>query len=441
MNDALCEIVGYPKAELVARTFQELTHPADLAADLELARQTLAGERRSYQLEKRYFHKLGRVVWVLLGVSLVRTAEGEPSYFISQIQDIGERRNAQEAVARSEARLAEAQHIARIGSWEAEFATGKIAISQELCRLFELDPAIVELKLDQLLARIHPDDRGLIVEANVRAGETNEISNLEYRIVLADGSVRWIHARGEPLWADGGIVGRRGTSQDITERKEAEQQLAEAERRYRTLVEQLPLATYVRPLDMSRPNIYVSPQVGVDARLSRARSGRPTRACSRRIVHPDDRDRVLTMAAELRETGTPVRDEYRYVKPDGRTVWVQDETLPGRRARPARSSCRASCSTSPSASTPRPSATGCDEQFHQAQKLEAVGQLAGGIAHDFNNMLTAIKGYSELLLDELEPGTPPHDEAAQIQRAAEQASALPATAALVRPQASRSSRS
>ena len=261
VNDALCEIVGYPKAELVARTFQELTHPADLAADLELARQTLAGERRSYQLEKRYFHKLGRVVWVLLGVSLVRTAEGEPSYFISQIQDIGERRNAQEAVARSEARLAEAQHIARIGSWEAEFATGKIAISQELCRLFELDPAIVELKLDQLLARIHPDDRGLIVEANVRAAETNEISNLEYRIVLADGSVRWIHARGEPLWADGGIVGRRGTSQDITERKEAEQQLAEAERRYRTLVEQLPLATYVRPLDMSRPNIYVSPQV------------------------------------------------------------------------------------------------------------------------------------------------------------------------------------
>ena len=151
-------------------------------------RQTLAGERRSYQLEKRYFHKLGRVVWVLLGVSLVRTAEGEPSYFISQIQDIGERRNAQEAVARSEARLAEAQHIARVGSWEAEFATGTIAISQELCRLFELDPAIVEVKLDQLLERIHPDDRGLIVEANVRAGETNEVSNLEYRIVLADGS-------------------------------------------------------------------------------------------------------------------------------------------------------------------------------------------------------------------------------------------------------------
>ena len=293
---------------------------------------------------------------MLLGVSLVRTAEGEPSYFISQIQDIGERRNAQEAVARSEARLAEAQHIARIGSWEAEFATGKIAISQELCRLFELDPAIVEVKLDQLLARIHPDDRGLIVEANERAGETNEISNLEYRIVLADGSVRWIHARGEPLWADGGIVGRRGTSQDITERKEAEQQLAEAERRYRTLVEQLPLGDLRRPLDMSRPNIYVSPQV--ESMLGYpAQEWQTDPGLLARIVHPDDRDRVLDDGAECARRGRRSVTSTATSGPTaGRSGCRTRRT--GWSARPARSSCRASCSTSPSASTPRPSATG-----------------------------------------------------------------------------------
>ena len=424
VNDALCEIVGYPKAELVANTFQDLTHPDDLAGDLEFVRQTLAGERRSYQMEKRYLHKLGGVVWALLSVSLVRTADGEPSYFISQIQDISDRRNAQEAVARSEARLAEAQHIVQVGSWESEFATGEIAISQELCRLFELDPATVEVKLEDLLERIHPDDHQLLVEANVRARETNAVSDLEYRIVLADGAVRWIHARGEPLWVDGAVVGRRGTSQDITERKQAEKQLAAAEHRYRTLVEQLPLATYVRPLDMSRPNIYASPQVepmlGYPAEEWQTDPG-----LLARIVHPDDRDRVLGAAAELRDTGRPVRDEYRYVKPDGRTVWVQDETyrVVGETGDVVVQGFLLDITERKHAEAERDR---LDEQFHQAQKLEAVGQLAGGIAHDFNNMLTAIKGYSELLLNDLEPGTSAHAEAAQIQRAAEQASALPA---------------
>jgi PAS domain S-box-containing protein len=424
VNGALCEILGYPKSELVRKTFHELTHPDDLAADLELVRQTLLGERRSYELAKRYLHPLGRVVWTLLSVSLVREADGEPSYFITQIQDITERRTAQEAVERSEARLAEAQHIVRVGSWETDFATGAIAASDELCRLFEIDPARTDIKLEELLEHIHPDDHELLRGASIRAQKTTANSDLEYRIVLADGSLRWIHARAEARVVDGNVVGRRGTSQDITERKQAEQQLAEAEHRYRTLVEQLPLATYVRPLDMTRPNIYVSPQVepmlGYPAAEWQSDPG-----LLARIVHPDDRERVLSAAAELRETGTPVRDEYRYVTPDGRTVWVQDETyrVVGETGDVVVQGFLLDITERKRAEAERDR---LDEQFHQAQKLEAVGQLAGGIAHDFNNMLTAIKGYSELLLNELEPGTAAHAEASQIQRAAEQAAALPA---------------
>jgi two-component system, cell cycle sensor histidine kinase and response regulator CckA len=423
VNSALCEILGYPKAELVAKTFQDLTHPDDLAADLELVRQTLEGKRRSFHMAKRYLHPLGRIVWAHLSVSLVREADGEPSYFISQIQDITEQRNAQEAVAQSEARLAEAQHIVRVGSWEADFATGAIAISQELSRLFEIAPERTDVRLEDLLERIHPDDHAMLHEANARAQKTNANSDLEYRIVLGDGGLRWIHARAEPLVVDGNVVGRRGTSQDITERKQAEQQLAEAEHRYRTLVEQLPLATYVRPLDMTRPNIYVSPQVepmlGYPAAEWQSDPG-----LLARIVHPDDRDRVLSAAAGLRETGAPVRDEYRYVTPDGRVVWVQDETyrVVGETGDVVVQGFLLDITERKRAEAERDR---LDEQFHQAQKLEAVGQLAGGIAHDFNNMLTAIKGYSELLLNELQPGTAAHAEASQIQRAAERAATLP----------------
>ena len=92
VNESLCDLFGYSEQELSSRTFQDITHPDDLEADLELVEKLLQGELRTYQMEKRYFDKRGNVVWVLLSVSLVRDGEGEPLYFISQVQDISERK-------------------------------------------------------------------------------------------------------------------------------------------------------------------------------------------------------------------------------------------------------------------------------------------------------------------------------------------------------------
>jgi len=99
VNRALCRIVGYSREELRTRTFQDITHPDDLGADLELVRSMLAGEIESYHLEKRYFHKGGRVLWTLLSVSLVHDAQGRPAYFVSQIQDISTRKDAERQLA------------------------------------------------------------------------------------------------------------------------------------------------------------------------------------------------------------------------------------------------------------------------------------------------------------------------------------------------------
>jgi PAS domain S-box-containing protein len=96
VNRSVCEITGYSEEELLARTFQDITHPDDLRADLAFVHQMLAGEIRTYQMEKRYFHRDGHVVWILLTVSLVHDAHGTPLYFISQIQDISQRKQAEE---------------------------------------------------------------------------------------------------------------------------------------------------------------------------------------------------------------------------------------------------------------------------------------------------------------------------------------------------------
>jgi PAS domain S-box-containing protein len=102
VNRSICEIVGYSEEELLELTFQDITHPDDLDADLEYVRQMLAGEIRTYRMEKRYFHRDGHIVWINLSVSLVRDSAGEPLHFVGQIEDITERRRAEAAKARAE---------------------------------------------------------------------------------------------------------------------------------------------------------------------------------------------------------------------------------------------------------------------------------------------------------------------------------------------------
>jgi diguanylate cyclase (GGDEF)-like protein/PAS domain S-box-containing protein len=92
VNRSICELTGYSERELLARTFQDITYPADLETDLEYVRQMLAGEIDTYLMEKRYVRKDGQIVWVQLSVSMVHVADGSPLYFVSQIQDISDRR-------------------------------------------------------------------------------------------------------------------------------------------------------------------------------------------------------------------------------------------------------------------------------------------------------------------------------------------------------------
>ncbi|HEY9743045.1 MAG TPA: PAS domain S-box protein [Coleofasciculaceae cyanobacterium] len=95
VNQKLCDIIGYTSEELLERSFQDITHPEDLDADIGYVRQVLASEIQTYSMEKRYIHKNGSLVWINLTVSLVRKEDGEPDYFISVIEDIRERKQAE----------------------------------------------------------------------------------------------------------------------------------------------------------------------------------------------------------------------------------------------------------------------------------------------------------------------------------------------------------
>ena len=122
VNDRLCAIVGYPRDELMKLTFQDITHPEDLETDLNFVRQILSGEIKSHSMEKRYIRKDRSTVWVILTVSLVRTASGAPLHFISVVEDITEQRRAETEAQELRGNLAHAGRVTLLGQLASALA-------------------------------------------------------------------------------------------------------------------------------------------------------------------------------------------------------------------------------------------------------------------------------------------------------------------------------
>lgn len=138
VNRSWCELVGYSEAELLNMKFRDITHPEDVDSSVAYLRQTLAGEIKSFQAEKRYLHKTGQVVWVQLFAALVRDRHGLPLCFISQIQDITKRKRTE---AERERLLADLEHRAVQLQTAAEVSRA----ASSILNLDELLPQTVEL--------------------------------------------------------------------------------------------------------------------------------------------------------------------------------------------------------------------------------------------------------------------------------------------------------
>ena len=146
VNAAGCGMLGYTEEELRSKTIPEFTHPEDIELDVALAARAAAGERDRYEMEKRYLHKDGRIVWAHLSVSVVRDETGAPLYFISQIQDITERKEAEAEL------VATHQHTREVLE---RITDGFYAIDREWCFTYLNDAAerILQRSRDELLGR------------------------------------------------------------------------------------------------------------------------------------------------------------------------------------------------------------------------------------------------------------------------------------------------
>ena len=228
VNKSVCDIVGYEERELLQATFQDITHPDDLDLDLEYLGEMLRSERETYQMEKRYFHKKGHIVWVLLNVSMVKDVDGNLLHFVSQIKDISERKLAERALKESEQRWQFALEGAGEGVWDWDAKTNKVFFSRQWKRLLGYEDDEIGDSLEEWSTRVHPDDieQCYIDLGKHMRGETSEYLN-EHRLLCKDGKYKWILDRGKVIERDEEGNPKRviGTHSDITMQKLKEKEL------------------------------------------------------------------------------------------------------------------------------------------------------------------------------------------------------------------------
>ena len=264
VNPKYCEIVGRTEQDLLGRNFQSITHPDDLARNLEKLQRLYQGEVRHYEMEKRCIRPDGSVRWAEIEVVPMWPEGDGPGWHMAIVQDITERKQAEEDLRNSErqqqriakqleterARLIEAQAVAKVGSWEIDLPNLEITWSEQTHRIFETEPSHFRPRRPDFVKLIHPEDRAKVDAVFEASLERGAPSTVEYRIVMADGRVKLLEEHWKVFHNEQGSPVRLvGTCRDITERQQAEEALRSSEEKYRLFVSQSSEGIFREELD------------------------------------------------------------------------------------------------------------------------------------------------------------------------------------------------
>jgi PAS domain S-box-containing protein len=317
-NPAFCDLVGYSEEELRGTHFGPLVHPDDREENTIKVRGLRTGEASSVVFENRYVHKSGKPIWVRKIISSLPIQQGQPTRFFMLCIDISDRKEQEELLRQSEARLQLALEADGAGLWENSVETGEFIASDRALTLHGL-PRGSPMKRDTLLAAMHPEDRPKVEQAWRDTLETGAPFTVEIRCPQPDGSMRWLHSQGKLHE----IRGQRrfiGLVRDISRRKAAETAVRTTQMRLQLALDAARLGWWLYdPLQLTASwdsrfkEIFgiTDPHADVPAILAR--------------VLPEDSRRVCEAAAAALNplNPKPFVGEYSIQRIDGEIRWIE----------------------------------------------------------------------------------------------------------------------
>ena len=312
-NENMAAILGTSPGEMIGKSILPFVPQEKKDELLNHLLQREQGLQEHYEFP--FLRADGAQVWTLLRVSPV-LRDGQHGGCLALVSDITKRKRTEEALSRSESYLAEAQRLSHTGSWALDVASGNyVYSSEEYIRISGFDPQQGLPAKDHPLQQIHPDDVDKFWQAFQKLIDEKVDSEGEYRIVLPDGTVKYVHAIRHPvLNANGELVEVVGTTIDITERKRAEEALRRSEA-YLAESQRLTQTGSFAYIPGGAV-LYWSEEAlriwGFDQQQAIL-----SHEMVRQRIHPDDRGRARECAEKALGTKTDWYDEFRIVLPDG----------------------------------------------------------------------------------------------------------------------------
>lgn len=234
VNARMAEVLGCSGEEMIGRPATDFMFDEDIPDHLARTEKRRLGNRERY--ERKFRRKDGTAIWALVSATPIFDEAGQFGGSFAMITDIDARKRAEEVLARSEAQLSEAQRIAQIGSWELDIPSNTLVWSEEVYRMFEIDPARFGSSYEAFLDAVHPDDRKAVDSAYRSSLKTHTPYSVDHRLLFGDGRVKHVHEHCETSFdIEGSPLRSVGTVQDITERKRVEESLCRTNRELQAL--------------------------------------------------------------------------------------------------------------------------------------------------------------------------------------------------------------
>jgi len=417
VNAELCRMLGYSREEMLRGLWSELTHPDDLQADIAQFERVMAGEIDGYTLDKRWIRKDGQVLYTTMSANSLRASDGTVQFFIGLVQDITARHAAEEALRRSEANLAHAQRISHSGSWSWDAASGHVFCSQETLRIFGLDSAEHQ-DWCTFLRMIHPDDLEAVECTFEHALATASPYEIDYRILRRDGSMRHLVTEAQPvLDVSGQLSAFVGTAMDVTERRQAQEQLSESENRFRQLIEAIPHHVWsmragpdggLDGASLGYCNQRMSDYTGLS--LEQLRSG------NRAALHPDDVEEWRKRWAAALADGAEYQMETRMRARDGSYRRFVSRAVPVHHGENQPIEWFGTNSDVEDRARSEEALRQLQTELARVMRATTLGELAASIAHEINQPLASMGASGNACLRWLAASPPNLAEAASAAR-------------------------